>query len=278
MVITFDMLPQHYLSKSHIANRWQGRKIFIGSLTDNAQKAVLIESLGVDYLWFLKTNRALLELSGKKFIDYLCRYFSLQELIVGDDFRFGYGGRNSIDYLRQLASEYGFTLTVIAKRSFYSEPISSSRIRELVRNGQMQMVHGLLGRYFSVRSKVVRGKKIGRSLGFPTANIYIRDYVSPPSGVYAAYVVAGKCCYQAGVYIGESAHPATSPTLIEAHCIGVNKKLLGSVITVIFLEKIREKRKFRSFSALRAAIQKDILHITSKYSTPSGDRTQPIVS
>jgi riboflavin kinase / FMN adenylyltransferase len=276
LVITFDKLPQQFLNNYHLKNRWQSRKPFSGCISDNTSKTFLMERTGVDYLWLLKTNRKLLELSGESFIAYICKYFDIKTFVVGEDFRFGYAGRENIDSLKKLSSQWGFSVEVIKKRSKSKRIISSSLIRELIATGRLEKVEEFLGRKYAVSAKVSKGKGIGRKQGFPTANIIVRDYVAPLGGVYASYIVLGKKVYLGAVFVDEPSLKKHE-TLVEAHIIGLDKNILNKRMTVIFIKKIRKRRKFATSALLRQAIKKDIRQISSKYSTPPPNHTQPLV-
>jgi len=267
LLITFDILPQQFLNKKKLLHHRRPEKAFIGSLTNKFEKSDLVNSLGIDYLWFLKTKKSLLELSAENFIDYIQRYFNIEKLIVGEDFRFGHKGRGDLNDLKNLAAAHRFDLSIIKKITKSKKTVSSSLIRQLIQNGKVDQVNKFLGRYFSLEGKVVSGKGIGKKLGFPTANIFSFDYVIPDSGVYAAYVILNKKKYLAAVNIGLRPTVSKSKnTIIEAHIIDFKRNILDKTIKIIFLERIRKEKKFVSFEALRAGIAKDIKHLTSKYS------------
>ncbi len=267
LVITFDILPQQFLHKDFLAGRRKSRKTFSGYLTDLKQKEDLIKQQGVDYLWFLKTSHYLLGLSPQRFIKHILKYFAIKEFIVGEDFHFGHEGRGDIKYLERLKDRFGFRLTVARKKSKNKKVISSSAVRHFVREGDFAAARKFLGRNFSIRGVVHRGKRLGTKLDFPTANIYTHDYAIPSAGVYAAYVCLGKKIYLAAVNLGlRPTVDRSKKTILEAHIINFQKDILGKTIEVIFLEKVRNEHKFTSLKKLKEAIRNDIDHITSKYS------------
>lgn len=253
LVISFDLPPEKILSP---------KKEFKGYLTDYQQKVSLIESLGIDYLWLLKTELNLLQLSADKFLSYINKYFSIDEIIVGDDFRFGIKAETGIDQLSQLAELYGFGLKIIDKKSFSGVRVSSSLIRKLIKSSEIKQAKKLLGKSYTLKGKVIKGKGVGRQLGFPTANLDTFDYVLPKQGVYAAYGRVGDANVLAAVNIGKKD--------FEVHLLNFSKDILNHTIEVTLLEKMREEFNFQSKNDLIKQIQKDIQTITSKYSTPSG--------
>jgi riboflavin kinase / FMN adenylyltransferase len=253
LVISFDIPPEKVLSP---------KKKFKGYLTDYKQKISLIESLGIDYLWLLKTELNLLQLSADKFLSYINKYFLIDEMIVGDDFRFGIKAETGSSQLSQLAKRYGFGLKIIDKKSFSGIRISSSLVRELIKSSKIKQVKKLLGKNYTLKGKVIKGKGIGKQLGFPTANLDTFDYVLPKQGVYAAYSRVGDIDFLAAVNIGKKD--------FEVHLLNFSKEILNDTIEVTLLEKIRDESNFQSKNHLVKQIQKDIQTITSKYSISPG--------
>ena len=268
LLITFDIPPQQFLSKKNLLYHRRPGKAFAGSLTARDEKTALISSLGIDYLWFLKTKKSLLSLSAGDFIDYIQRYFKIEKIIVGEDFRFGHRGRGDLRILELLASEHRFELSIIKKKAKNKKVISSSLIRQFIQKGRLKEVKQLLGRNFSLKGRVFKGKGIGLRLGFPTANISASGYVMPACAVYAAYVVLGKKIYLAAVNVGlQPTFRKIKGPIIEAHILNLKKNILGKTVKIVFLEKIREEKKFPSSEVLKTAIGRDIEHLTAKYST-----------
>ena len=279
LVITFDVLPQQFLNNKSYYNSWKPRKPFFGCVIDFEQKIPLIKDLGIDYLWFLKTNQHLLRLSAREFVSYICRYFEIKEIIVGEDFCFGYQGTGDINLLKEISRQYGFKLTVFKKKKVHENVISSSYIRQLIRKGEFKEVKENLGRNFSLKGKVIRGKGLGVKLGFPTANIVTHDYVVPLSGVYSAYVIIKNKVYLGAVNIGVNPTiKKDKETVFEVHIINFCENISGKTIEIIFLEKIRQEHKFSSLDKLKAAIEKDIDLVISKYSVSLPKNPQLIVS
>lgn len=290
LVITFDIPPRQFLAKKKLTAHCRPKKAFLGALTDINDKAALISALGIDYLWFLKTKESLLRLSAQDFISYIQRYFKIEKLIVGSDFRFGHRGGGDLKGLKSLSSKHEFGLSIIRKKVKNKKIVSSSLIRQFIRQGQLKEAEQFLGRSFSLKGKVVKGKGLGSRLGFPTANIKIDDYIIPTRGVYAAYTVLEKKIYLAAVNVGlrptclcRSAHArggvfSRAPGLvIEAHIINLKKDIFGKTIKIFFLEKTREEKIFSSLETLKKAIDKDITDLTSKYSVSRLSYPQPLV-
>ena len=269
LVITFDIPPKKILNR-YSSTQKQSKDIFKGYITDFKQKAEILQLMGFDYVWFLKTGKSLLSLSAENFIIYILRYFDLKKLIVGEDFRFGYQRRADLETLKSLSVRYGFKLSVLKKIKNNTQVISSSRVRKLIQGGKLKEAAKFLGRYFSLEGKVIKGEGIGFKLGFPTANVLISDHIMPLCGVYSAYVIIGRKIFLGAVNIG--VRPTlgnTEKSVIEAHLINFKENILGKTIEIIFLDRIRREQKFSSLAELQTAIKKDIDFITAKYSIPS---------
>ncbi|MCK9615306.1 MAG: bifunctional riboflavin kinase/FAD synthetase [Candidatus Omnitrophica bacterium] len=263
LVITFDIPPQILLEES---NRRKFDK-FHGFLTDREDKRNIFASLGIDYLWFLKTTKSFLGLSGKEFVEYLFRYFSPKHLLIGEDFRFGYKGKSGIRYLEKVSNRYGFDVTVLKKMRRNGKIVSSSLVRHLIKNTAFGKVKNFLGRDYFVKGKIIRGSGIGRKLGYPTANINYGGYVIPLSGIYAAIIEIDGMRYLCAVNIGErpSINKSTEK-ILEAHIINFKRNILGKKIKLWFIQKIRDEKKFSSKENLIKAIAKDVSHIRKYYS------------
>lgn len=255
LLITFDIPPQIILNKD-----------FDGCITNLEEKKEVIKSLGIDYLWFLAARSRLLKLSGEKFISYILDYFDIKKIIVGEDFRFGYKGEADTHNLKQWGHRFGFEVDVLKKKTISGRVISSSLIRKLIKSGDFYKVKKFLGRSFVSTGKVHRGLGYGKTLGFPTANIYVFDHDIPLSGVYAAFAQIGKQRYLSAVNIGVKPTMVESgEKVLEVHLINTRKSLLGKTIKVVFLEKIRAEKKFSSPMELKRAIAEDVSYIIRKF-------------
>ncbi|MFA5337081.1 MAG: bifunctional riboflavin kinase/FAD synthetase [Candidatus Omnitrophota bacterium] len=263
LVVTFDTPPQTLLEKS---NRHKSDE-FHGFLTDIEDKKNIFASVGIDYLWLLKTNKSFLRLSGKQFIEYLFNHFSPKHLLVGEDFRFGYKGKSCIRYLEKVSKKYGFDVTVLKKIRKGSRIISSSLIRHLIKNAAFGKIENFLGRKYFIKGKIVKGSSLGRRLGYPTANIDYGGYVIPVSGVYSAIIEIGDRRYLCAVNIGErpSINKSTEK-ILEAHIIKFKRNILGKKIKLMFIKRIRNEKKFSSKENLIKAIARDVSYVKKHYS------------
>lgn len=279
VVITFDVPPRQFLNKSGSTSSKRPQKSFLGCLTNLEEKTLLIKSSGIDYLWILKTRESFLGLSADDFMAFILKYFDVNTFIVGQDFHFGYKGQGNVDYLQKLKKKYNFKVTVVTKKSKKELIISSSLIRNLVKKGQFRKAKDILGRHFSLKGNVTKGKGLGSKIGFSTANIFIPGHIIPGRGVYATYVVLEKKVYLAAVNIGvRPSLGKRGKEVVEVHIINFGRNILGKKLKVIFLQKIRAEKKFKSRRSLSKAIEKDVNFITTKYSIQPLNRLQVLVA
>ena len=259
LVITFDHPPELFLKKP-----------FLGYITNLKEKERLMGSLGIDYLWLLKTGPSILKLTGEEFIVHILKYFKVSKFIVGEDFRFGYKGRHDIYYLKQLAQKYNFKMEVVRKKEKNGNVISSSLIRHFIQKGDFKRGESLLGRRYIVHGVTTKGIGIGKKIGFPTVNLSPVEHVLPSPGVYAGYTRIKNKNYFAAINIGTKPTVCRFKNIIaEAHIINYRKPFKSKTITVGFLGKIRKEKKFPSLEKLKSAIAKDIKAILRRYRLPS---------
>ncbi|MFA5008733.1 MAG: bifunctional riboflavin kinase/FAD synthetase [Candidatus Omnitrophota bacterium] len=262
LAITFDIPPQILLER---INRPRSDK-FHGFLTDMEDKKNIFASIGINYLWFLKTNKSFLGFSGKEFIEYLFQYFSPKHLLVGEDFRFGYKGKSGIRYLEKISTKHGFNVTVLKKIRKSGKIVSSSLLRHLIKNAAFGKIKNFLDRDYFIKGKIVKGSGLGKTLGYPTVNIDYDGYVIPLSGVYAAIIEVDNRRYLCAVNIGE--RPTINKSaekILEAHIINFKRNIRGKKIKLHFIKRIRNEKKFFSRENLIKAIANDVTHIKKRY-------------
>lgn len=223
-------------------------------LTCTAHKLRLLEAAGLDGCLVLPFDHALASIEPETFIDRLCEAAPrLTRVVVGPNWTFGRAARGDVPLLRSLAAAHGFSVTVAEPVRVDGQPISSTRVREAVLLGQLAEAERLLGRPFSVYGSVMRGKQVGRRLGFPTANVDADSEVRPPAGIYAVEAEIDGLRHPGAAYLG----PA-QPGLVEVHLIDFEGDLYGRWMDVSFHSLIRPDRRFDSADALSDQIAMDI--------------------
>jgi riboflavin kinase/FMN adenylyltransferase len=248
-VITFEPQPQEYFRPEQAPPR----------LTRLREKIVALRPHAVDRLLCLDFNHHLANLSAEEFIGkILVDGLGVQYLVVGDDFRFGKGRQGDFEMLVRAGKKHGFEVANTHSFTLGNERVSSTLIRQALAQGDLNRVEQLLGRPYSMCGRVAHGDKRGRTIGFPTANIYLHRKNTPILGVYAVQMKDVEQYPVNGVAnIGTRPTVCGTRTLLEVHLFDFNKDIYGAHIEVMFIEKIRDEKRFESFDALKQQIQRD---------------------
>lgn len=251
VVITFDCHPNTVVAPARTPPL----------LYSLSQKLRAIASLGAEATWLIHFDQDFSAQSGEVFIRGLVRDFGqVHSLCVGAAFTFGRQRSGNVALLRALGQELKFVVHGLADVSLDGQTVSSTRIREAVRAGELDAAGQMLGRAYSLAGRVTRGDQLGRKLGFPTANLDVTGLVLPPNGVYAIHALASGREHRGVLNIGlrpTLARP--EPQLqVEAHLLDFAGELYGEELEVTFADKLREERKFPNVDALRAQIARDI--------------------
>ncbi len=231
-------------------------------LTTQGEKEELLRSAGVDEVITLPFDDTLRNMSPDVFWkEILVDTLKMRKIIVGEDFRFGRNREGDRDVIAKLGSLYKVDVLVFPPFKIGGKIVKSEEIRKLLRKGMVKEASKLLGRLYSLRGKVVRGEGLGHKLGCPTANLEIpSEKLKPMKGVYAVKVKMRNSCFNGICYIGN--RPTLSPereTVCEVHIFDIKGDLLGLTMEILFLEAIREEKKFPSLEELSRQIEKDIL-------------------
>jgi riboflavin kinase/FMN adenylyltransferase len=249
VVFTFDPHPARLLRPDAVPE----------PLTWTERKAELLGELGVDAVIAYPTDRALLELSAREFFDHvIIERLGARAVVEGDNFAFGHNREGTVEMLHQLAEAAGIETEVIAAIDVDGEAVSSSRIRRLLRDGDVALARQLLARPYRLRGRVVHGAGRGDSLGFPTANLADVDTLVPAEGVYAAVCMIDGQPQPAAVNIGGNPTFGETEIKLEAHLIDLRQSLYEETLPLDFLARLRGTRKFDGIEALKAQIGRDI--------------------
>lgn len=230
-------------------------------ITNNEQKTELLKARDTDYLIYQDFDESFSRLSAEDFVkEILVDRLSIRLAVVGFNYRFGYMGKGDTELLKRLGEKYGFRVIIVPPVKVNSEIVSSTLIRDYIRKGKVDRVFQLLGRHFSLRGTVVSGKRIGRTLGFPTANILADpEMIVPANGVYITKTLVD------GKWMNSVTNIGIAPTVrdlavvtIETHILDYKDDLYGSNIEVCFIEKLRGEKRFDSIDHLKKQVQEDI--------------------
>ncbi len=230
-------------------------------LYSTAQKMRAIESLGADATLVIPFDEAFSRRTGEEFVRELASEFApLHSVTVGSLFTFGFQRSGDVALLNRLGAELGFAVRGISNVALDGEPVSSTRIREKLREGDINRVSEMLGREYALCGQIVRGDLIGRKFGFPTANLDATGLALPPNGVYAVHALVRGARHRAVLNIGwrpTVAAPIPQPR-VEAHLLNFSGDLYGAEMELTFVARLRDEKKFSSLDLLRAQIERDI--------------------
>ena len=229
-------------------------------LTTLDEKIELLEQLGIDHLLVLPFTRELSELSSEKYVeDILISAIGTKTLVLGYDHRFGKNREGGFDYLKENSERFGLDLVEIPRQEIDQMTISSTKIREALKNGDVTTAKDLLGRNYCFEGLVKKGRQLGRSIGFPTANVHVsKKYkLIPAKGVYAVRVKLRGNWLHGVMNIGE--RPTVEGTGItqEVHILDFDDDIYGETLKVELRQFLREERKFDSLNDLINQINKD---------------------
>lgn len=233
-------------------------------LTTPLEKKEILAESGLGYAVFLPFTPVLAGYTPRRFVEeILVGRLGVKELVIGYDHHFGRGRAGDTDTLRMLGQELGFEVDVVGAVGADGHPISSTRIRRALLEGDVAAAQEALGRPYSLRGLVVRGDQRGRTLGFPTANLEVRgggagEKLIPPPGIYAVKGVLRSGTYGGALHLGPRPTFRGSPPSIELHLMDFTDDIYGEEVRVDFVRYLREIRPFDSVRALIEQMREDV--------------------
>jgi riboflavin kinase/FMN adenylyltransferase len=250
IIITFSNSPASYFSKDKIDLQ----------ITNSQEKIDLFNKTQLDYLFVLEFNEYIANLIPSAFInEILISLFNVKYIVFGYDNHFGKNREGTFEYTTQNFKDIQAELIIASKKD--SITISSTRIKEEIQNGRILQANNLLGHKFSVSGNVVQGKKMGRKLGFPTANVIYdsSEKILPKNGVYYTLTKVDEKEYLSVTNIGIKPSVQESNVVsIESHILDYNQSIYDQQITIIFIDRIRDEKKFNHLDDLIEQIKRDI--------------------
>ncbi len=242
-VLTFDQSIKLYM---------QNKPFYYLTSVDDKKK--ILEKFDVDILYVMKVSYDLISLSAQKFIDQFLT--KIKACVVGEDFTYGYLSKGKVDLLK--IQPY-FDTFVIKEITYHGFKIGSTRVRENLDNGQLAEANFLLGREYTITGTVIKGKGIGKVLGFPTANIDFTNYLLPKKGVYFTRVIYQDKSYYALTNVGKKPTFKANDISVEAYIYDLDKNLYGQEISIQFIEFMRDEYYFDTLEGLIHQIEEDRL-------------------
>ncbi|MDY5578266.1 MAG: bifunctional riboflavin kinase/FAD synthetase [Lachnospiraceae bacterium] len=256
VVITFSVSPEAVLSKKQLQY-----------IMTEEEKNDFFMLQDIDYLIDIKLDADFLKLEASEFIEkYLVQRLGVKKIVCGQDFHFGKNRSGDVPFLKKESEKYGFSVSVVSPVTISDTVISSTKIREELRNGNIPQVNQMLGHPYFLKGTVVHGQALGRTIDFPTINLWpAPDKLLPPYGVYNTE------CIISGIYFKSITNIGKKPTVsnqeklsIETHILDFTGDLYGQVITLLFRGFIRSEKKFNSIKELRQQIVRDIASVKTE--------------
>ncbi|MBN1899140.1 MAG: riboflavin biosynthesis protein RibF [Spirochaetes bacterium] len=251
-VLTFKKKPRSLLIKSDE-----------GILTPVAKRKRMFEKQGVDLLIMIPFNKRLALMGPDYFIDHLARLFTINRIIIGEDFRFGRGKAGDAGLLRKMSERYGFKTMVIKNLLYKNKKIGSSRIKEYIHQGRLMEASKLLGRYYDLEGKVIKGEGLGKKIGYPTINIkpLFPDQIRVSPGVYVTLteITGGRpywgLTYTGRKYVGKK----RKNPVIETYLFNFRENTGIKKVDIFFIKRLRKEFKFSNLNDLVKQIENDVI-------------------
>lgn len=230
-------------------------------LTTPEKKADILSETTLKYLYFSEFNEEFSRMEPEAFVKtILVDRLKMKLAVAGFDYRFGYKGEGDISLLKKLGRKYNFRVVMVHPIRVDNDIISSTLIRHHISKGSMGVVFKLLGRHYSVSGNVVKGRRIGNTIGFPTANVQAEDYILVPGhGVYATRTLIDGILYKSVTSIGKNpTFEELNKASIETYILDFEQDIYDKNIEVFFISKLRDEKKFGSVDELVQNIKQDV--------------------
>ena len=247
VVLTFNPMPEEYFQNEYFFR-----------LMNNTEKLGFIEDYGIEEIILIPFNEEFSKMDENRFIDeVLVKKLNAKHIIVGNDFRFGHKRIGDVKLLESYGHDKGIEVTIVNLIEISGKKISSTGIRKLLISGKISEANNLLGKPFSIQGKIIHGEKVGRELGYPTANIEIyKSY--PINGIFLVEVLHGNSDKLYGLAsIGNKPTFSGTNDVLEVFIFNFKLDIYGETIKVIFLEKIRDQIKFNTKEELIDQMKND---------------------
>ena len=224
------------------------------------EKADLLRDQGIDHLLRIPFTKEFSQLTSEQFIQkVLVETINTKKLVIGYDHRFGNNREGRFEQLKINSINYGFDVEEIPKQEVDHVGVSSTKIRNSLLKGEVDLANDLLGSEYSIVGRVIKGEKIGRIIGFPTANLEIETphKLIPADGAYAVKVLSNRTVYNGMLNIGYRPTVNGKVKSIEVHIFDFSNEIYGESLKILFVKRIREEKKFSDIEALKAQLKID---------------------
>ncbi|HBI91351.1 MAG TPA: bifunctional riboflavin kinase/FMN adenylyltransferase [Terrisporobacter glycolicus] len=256
VVFTFKNSPISYFSN-----------IITREIITEVEKMNKLKLLGVDVVIDIPFNKDMAEISAEDFVkQILVDKLGAKKLIIGHDFAFARKREGTPPILKILGEKYGFDVEVIEPVVINNIRVSSTHVKDLIYAGRVDEIKNYLGRNYAIEGTVIHAKQLGRTLGFPTANIRLQEnLIIPKRGIYATKVHIGNEVYVGATNIGYNPTVNGEKMSVETNILQFDKDIYGKTIKLEFLERIRDEKKFKDLNELKLQLKMDTNYIYKKY-------------
>lgn len=248
-VVTFEPLPMAWFRPEAAPAR----------LMSVRQKLECLANAGIELVWLMRFNQALANMTADDFVQsVLVETLAVRDVVVGHDFHYGKARQGDIDTLRRSGQKLGFDVTTVPMLDVDGQRVSSSNIRHCLASGDLGQARKLMGRPFRMSGRVIRGRQLGRQLGYPTANMRLAALPSPLKGVFAVRARWGDSGWRDGVAnLGTRPAVGGEGFLVETHFFDLDEELYGRRLEVEFVKKLREESHFEDIDDLVTQMRED---------------------
>ncbi|MEA4922563.1 MAG: bifunctional riboflavin kinase/FAD synthetase [Eubacteriaceae bacterium] len=251
-VFTFSNHPRNTL----------GMGIAVKKILYSEDKFRILKEMGIDYLFSIPFDDRIRYMKPRDYIErLLINKLNMQEIYCGFNYRYGHEAGGDVNMLLKVGLEREYGIHIMKPFKIDDHVVSSTMIRELIENGEVDKCHDYLGRHYSIGGEVIVGNKLGKKIGFPTSNLAIdEEMVTPPNGVYVTYCIYNGRRYQSVTNVGVKPTIGEYKKNVETHIFDFDKELYGKNIRVEFLKKTRPEMKFDSIEDLSAQMTRDCIN------------------
>ena len=247
IVFTFKNHPRAFINNNNLE-----------LIMTNEEKLKVLECENINVVAFKDFDENIMKISPEDFVEWLCESYNVKGIVVGFNFKFGYKNLGDTELLEKLQKKYGYKLYIMNPYKLEDKIISSTYIRNLILDGNVKKAFLMLSRPYMLSGKVIHGKKLGRTIGFPTANLEINDKkVIPKKGVYYTNVdIEGKI-FKGITSVGNNPTVNGKELTIETYILDFNNSIYEKEIKVYFIDRIRDEIKFNNIDELTKQLKKD---------------------
>lgn len=234
-------------------------------IMDTETKIKCLEEEKIDIVVLKEFTKEFMQIQPEDFIKMLCEKYNIKGIIVGFNFKFGHKNLGDTNLLKALKNKYGYELFVMEPYTYKDEIISSSRIRKTISDGEVEEASKMLSRYYSIKGKIIHGKKLGRTIGFPTANMEVNhENVIPKKGVYYTNVEFNNKIYKGITSVGNNPTVNGKELTIETFILNFEETIYEKEIRLYFISRMRDEIKFNSLGELINQLKKDEAYAKGK--------------